>query len=144
MILSDRSMCMVPYQGIGFPLFLPTSNKAFCEAQGREWKGGTLALHMLLSQKSDPRRSKSCNLIKMCKCVEFWKTLTPFVGLFPCFISFFGYGLSSPFFLFLFFFFLFSFLFFYLTLLSMYLFFCPYLFAKVIGESRNTHGAFVW
>ena len=33
---------------------------------------GILTSHILLSQKSDPRRCKSYTLIKMCKCVEYF------------------------------------------------------------------------
>ena len=39
---------------------------------GKEWRG-MFAFLVLLSQKQDPSRNESYNLIKMCKCVDyFW------------------------------------------------------------------------
>jgi hypothetical protein len=103
-------------------------------------------LHMLLSQRPDLRRTKSYNLIKICKFVGFENFELPlYDSLYALFL--FGYGLS---FSFLPFFFFFSFSVFFLSHdiehVLIFLFFflhSPYLFSKVIGESHNAHGAFI-
>ena len=72
LILSDRSRCLIPHQGLlcAF-LFHPTSNGFFlwsCRYGGYESK---LVFHILLSQKPDPKAKQVINLdqdVQMCKC----------------------------------------------------------------------------
>ena len=80
MTFSDRSMCMIPYQGIGLPLFSLFLIRLFGGAQGKGWRGSMLVLHILQSQKTGSNReNRSYNQIKMCMCVEFfWIKLAPF------------------------------------------------------------------
>ena len=68
MTLLDRSICMIPHQGIGSPLSSLFLISLFGGAQGREWKEAYIA-----KSKTGPNKeNRSYNQIKMCMCVEFF------------------------------------------------------------------------
>ena len=69
MILSDRSIYMIPPQGSGSPLFSLFLIRLFGGAQDRWWRGSMLALHILQSQKPDPMEKTSHTIRSRCACV---------------------------------------------------------------------------
>ena len=140
MILSDRSMCTIPHQGIRSPLSSLFLIRLFGGAQGRGWRGSILVLHILQTQQTrSNRENKSYNQIKMCMCVEFfWMELTPLSAW--LYLYFEIWAIFS--FLFFFFFSLFF------MLLGTYIFFLlhsPYLFAWWIWRIMSKGWSiFVW
>jgi hypothetical protein len=54
LILSDRSICICPHQGIIIAFLHPTSRNGLCGARGRYERQGILASHILQNQRLDP------------------------------------------------------------------------------------------
>ena len=71
MTLSDRSMCMIPCQGIGSSLFSLFLIRLFGGVQGKGWSGSMLVPHILQSQKPDPIEKTGHTIRSRCACVEF-------------------------------------------------------------------------
>ena len=126
MTCSDRSMCMIPHQGIGSPLSSLFLIRLFSWAQGMGWRGNILVLYILQSQKPDPMEKISHTIRSRCACV--WNfldgTRTPFYMTLSFILR---YELS---FFFLFFFF-FLFLCFWARILFLFLLHSPYSFCNM-------------
>ena len=70
--LSDRSMCMCPYQGIQLAFFfILLLVMAICGAQGRAWSTRhTCITYIAMSKTESKVKNKSYNQIKMCTCMD--------------------------------------------------------------------------
>ena len=103
----------------------PISNKAFCGAQGWEWRGRILVPHILQSQKPDPIEKIGHTIRSRCACVwNFLDGTRTFFYMTLFFIL--RYGLSF-FFSFLFF----LFLCFWVRILFLFLSHSPYSFCNM-------------
>ena len=80
MTLSECSMCIIPYQGIGSPLCSLFLIRLLSGAQGRGWRGCILVPHILQSKKPDPIEKTGHTIRSRYACV--WNfldgTRTPF------------------------------------------------------------------
>ena len=72
MILSNRSMCMIPHQSIILPPFSLSLVWLFWSSGQGMKRQHTRAAHVAKSKTGSNRESKSYNQIKMCMCVEFF------------------------------------------------------------------------
>ena len=125
MTLSECSMCIIPYQGIGSPLCSLFLIRLLSGAQDRGWRGRILVPHILQSQKPDPIEKTGHTIRSRCACV--WNfldgTRTPFYMTLSFILR---YGLS-----FFFFFFFFLFLCFWAWILFLFLSHSPYSFCNM-------------
>ena len=136
MTFSERSMCTIPYQGIGLPLSSIFLIRLFSGAQGRGWRGRILVPHILQSQKSDPIEKTGHTIRSRCACV--WNfldgTRTPFYMTLSFILR---YGLS-------FFFFFFLFLCFWARIFFLFLPHSPYCFCNMKSHVKMIKSIFVW
>ena len=102
MTLSDRSMYMIPHQGIGLPPFSLFLIRLFGRAQGRGWRRSILVLYILQSQKPDPMEKTSHTIRSRCACVRNFSSCNSHPFLHDS-IFYLRYGLSFLSSLFLFF-----------------------------------------
>jgi hypothetical protein len=67
MILSDRSVCMIPHQGIKLAFLKPTSDDGYMWSSRYGWRyKAYLYLIILQSQKPDPRRKLVVDDMEIC------------------------------------------------------------------------------
>ena len=125
MILSDRSMCMIPHQDIGSPLSSLFLIRLFGGAQGRGWRGRILILHILQSQKPDPIEKQVIQSDQdVYVCGIFWMELAPLSTWLYLLFWVMGYLSFS-------FFFFFLFLCFWARILFLFLSHSPYSFCNM-------------